>query len=817
MGKNWLWLLMLWGLGVQAQTGTAEGKVTDAGGKPLAGVHVWAETGKGTVTDREGKFRLTLKGGTHVLTFSHLGYGRVRKRIEVPPGGKAVLEVVLRPEAESIKAVEIRGTQDVTREGAVHIGKKILEVTPVLSGGVKEVLLSLPSVTQLDELSTQYLVRGGNYDENAVYIDGIEVRRPYLPRSGRREGLTILNTDLVESLRFYPGAFPVTRGDKLSSVLELDYIEPRENKYKLSAGFTGGSLTVFRKGRRTALSVGARYLNNAWIVKRMEGEAELAPAFADIQAVWVYRPSERVRHEWINYLSFNRYEFRPFVKQVNFGTFTNAKALVIYYEGREKDRFHSQFSAWKTERYLEGGRRRTVGLSIFHTTEREYFDILASYFVGEPNTDPTSGDYGDPVNLESAGAQLDHARNDLDGITGAAFVRWHFPAKENGTEWDWGLETSYENVRDRIREYQMVDSAGYAVLPPGVSVWPGEPYVTDTFPLLPFRRAAGDHLTETVRGAAYAQMRRKLKWKRWEARVTAGLRAGAWHLTDRLGEGSGKGWTFSPRLSVRLVPQNDRRHAFRLSAGLFMQPPAYREFRDESGQLHPNVRAQKAWNFSVDHRFRFTWGGFPMVLSSAVYFRYLYDVNPYKLENLRIRYAGTNNATAYAVGAEVRWYAELLPDTPSWLSVAWMKTEENIAGRGYIPRPTDQRFKMSLLFQDYVPRMPFLKMYLNNVFGTGMPTGAPLYADPYKFLYRTRNYWRTDVGLYYVWTENPKWRVKLKRFTEFSTGLEIINMFDRRNSVSTLWVREIYSKRMMGVPNYLTGRIFNLKIKVEWR
>jgi hypothetical protein len=314
----------------------------------------------------------------------------------------------------------------------------------------------------------------------------------------------------------------------------------------------------------------------------------------------------------------------------------------------------------------------------------------------------------------------------------------------------------------------------------------------------------------------YMQAEYKRQTERWHTVLIGGIATEYWQIRNVTENKTGNGFAVSPRMLFHFHPVDVPQHYFRLTAGLYMQPPAYREFRDYEGNINVHIKAQKALNLSFAHDYHFDYKNVPFKLSSEIYYRYLYDVNPFKIENIRIRYAGKNNAVAYAYGLEMRLYAELLAGTPSWLSLSYMKTEENIEGRGYIPRPTDQRFKMALMFQDYMPGMPFLKMYLNNVFATGMPTGAPLYADPYDFRFRTRNYWRTDIGLYYDLTANANNKRVIRNFDNLSIGLEIINTFDRRNSVSNLWIREIYSKRMMGVPNYMTGRIFNLKIKMSF-
>ncbi len=812
--KAWILLLFLIPLYLFPQKTEVSGIVLNEQKNPVSSVHVFVANRAITTTDRQGKFKLFLKPGKYRLKFTHVSYKTTEKNIEVGANPQQI-RIVLSSKTEKIPEIVIVSQNEKEKRGAVKIEKKILQTIPVLSSGIKDILVSLPSVTQLDEMSSQYLVRGGNYDENAVYINEIEVYRPFLSRTGKQEGLHIINSNLIENIHFYAGGFSAHLGDKLSSVLEIQYVKPRENTYHLEAGLTGGNLSVFKSSEKLSAVIGARYLNNTLLVEKTLGQAEYRPSFADLQSLVTYQFSPGVKTEWLNYFSWNKYRFVPFSKQTNFGTFTDSRALVIQYMGQEKDRFYSQFSALKTTFKPKKNKELIWINSFFHTTESEKFDILASYFIGEPNTDLSDNDFGNAENLTALGQQLDHARNLLDAVllkTSLQIKTKHSVQLSSRL----GFSVKYQNIRDRMNEYQIIDSAGFSLLPPYSDFNPQEPYISDTLPLLAFNLIKSDYLTEIITATTYFSMQIKYKNHWIEGEILPGLRANYWHFKEIFTGQTRQDYSISPRFLINGRLKSDKRHLFRLTAGLYMQPPSYREYRNLFGVINPNVLPQKAWNFSMAHQFDFDWKNLPFKITSEIYYRYLFDINPYRIENIRIRYLARNNATAFAYGMEVRLYGELLPQTPSWIGLSYSKTLENIEGRGYIPRPTDQRFKISLMFQDYVPKLPFLKMYLNNVFATGMPTGAPFYADPYQFQFRTRNYWRTDIGLYYVLTENDRFKKKIRRFKFASAGLEIINIFDRRNSISNLWVREIYSKRMMGIPNYMTGRIFNLKFKISW-
>ena len=797
-----------------AQTaGRVSGFVKTETGKPLPNVQIQAGR-YGTLSDAKGHYSLTLPVGQYRLKFSYLGRETKTFQVNIKADKTVPLNVVLPLTSENIRPVEITGNTRQEREGAVRLPLRDIEVAPTPTPSLKGILISLPSVSQLDEMSSQYLVRGGNYDENAVYINGIEVFRPFLIRSGRQEGLSTTDPALVHSLYFYAGAFPVELGDKLSSVLDIRYTEPKQKQTKIQAGFTGVNLALLRPGKRLNFIGSIRYLNNTLLVKKTEGDAEFQPAFADVQTLLRWHPGGRWSHQWLTRIALNRFRFIPFTKVTNFGTFTDARSLVIRYQGNEKDAFDNQFSAVKSV-YSAGANDKIILTgSFYHSAEREHFDLLAGYFLGEPNTDLSGNHYGDPMNLQSLGEELDHARNLLDAVIGQAIVQWNH--KKKSTERNIGLMYRYDNLRDRIREYQMIDSAGFVILPPQSEFHPDEPYTSDTLPILPFQDARADYLTVRHQWGGFASWRKRFTAGLWRIEARWGMRVQAGLVREKFTGASGAYFAWSPRAGVYVRNKNWPGHAFRLGTGVYMQPPSYREYRDRQARFRPGVRPQKAFNISLGHEWNFDWADKPFKLTSEIYYRYLWDINPYTVENLRIRYYGQNNATGYAYGIETRLFGRLLPGTDSWLSLALMRTEQNIDRRGYIPRPTDQRFKMAFFFRDYVPGMPYFKMYLNNVFFTGLPTGAPLYADPYRFLFRTRNYWRTDIGLFYVLTDRPHKPDWLTRFTDFSVGLEIINMFDRRNSVSNLWVREIYTKRMFGVPNYLTGRIFNLKVRMNF-
>ncbi|HFX18236.1 MAG TPA: TonB-dependent receptor [Flavobacteriales bacterium] len=671
----------------------------------------------------------------------------------------------------------------------------------------------MPSVSGFDELSSQYMVRGGNFDENQVYVNDIEVYRPFLIRSGQQEGLSFINPDLVENIFFYPGGFGADKGDKLSSVLDVTYKKPQQNSTSTTLSLLGGSLAnAYKKGKFSSLT-GIRYRDNSLLVKSKDVNVDYHPKFMDAQTLLNYNVSKQLTIEFLGNVSLNLYNYKPLVKITKFGSYQDAKVVVIDYNGQEKDHYKTYFGAFKST-YKPNEQSQWMAIaSLYNTQEEEYFDILGQYNVGEPNTDLGSDDFGNPENLESLGSELNHARNDLDALIGNFELKYKhkYPKKH---QIEAGYKFSYEDIKDRINEWQVIDSAGFSLYPPGTFNIE-EPYDLDTAPILPYQKTKAYNHAGIQRHIAYALWRQNFKLGPHSFWMNIGVRSQFYQVHDKLNNTTADGFIISPRLMLGLKPDWQKNMEFRLTTGLYQQAPFYKEFRRQNGSLNIHVKPQKSYIISLANDWYFDMWERPFKLTSEVYYKYLWDVNPYTLENVRIRYFATNNATAFAYGFESRLNGEFITGVESWFSLALMKTMENIDRRGYIYRPTDQRFKFAMLFQDYVPKIPNLKMYLNLTFNGGIPTGSPSYADPYDFQFRTDNYFRSDMGIFYVLSERPHKAKWLQKFKYFSAGFEILNMFDVQNSISNMWIRDIYSKKVYRVKNYLTGRIFNVKLRMK--
>jgi len=810
--RLFLLLILVLSQSVLAQA-VLKGQVLNLKNKPVANVNIQYKT-QGTTTDRKGFFEIKLPSDKKVtLIFSHLNYETKAYVFRFKRNEIRKITVILKPQTEKITEVVIHGKTQKEKEGGVKIGKMNIVVTPGAQAGVENLLKTLPSASGFDEMSSQYMVRGGNFDENQVYINGIEVYRPFLIRSGQQEGLSFVNSDLVENIFFYPGGFAADEGDKLSSVLDITYKKPQENSTKLSLSLLGGSLSNEYKHKKFTALTGIRYRDNSLLVKNKDVNVDYHPRFVDAQTLLRYDISPKLYTEFLGNISLNLYNYKPLVKITKFGSYQDSKVVVIDYDGQEKDNYKTYFGAFKTTYLPKKDTKYSFITSVYNTQEEEYFDILGQYSVGEPNADLSSDDFGNPENLESLGNEINHARNDLDALIGNFEV--NFLKKINKkNQIEAGYKFSYEDIKDRINEWQVIDSAGFSLYPPG-SFNIEEPYDLDNVPILPYQKTKAMNHAGIQRHIAYALWRSNFKVGKHKLWTNIGVRGQYYNINDKINRQTNGNYIISPRFLLGFKPAWKKNMEFRLATGLYQQPPFYKEFRNRQGLLNIHVKPQKSYIVSLANDWYFDLWQRPFKLTSEIYYKYLWDVNPYTLENVRIRYFAGNNATAFAYGFETRLNGEFITGVESWFSFGLMKTMENIDKRGYIYRPTDQRFKFAMLFQDYVPKIPNLKMYLNLTFNGGIPTGSPSYADPYDYQFRTDNYFRTDLGMFYVFSEKTHRSRFIKKFKYLSAGFEILNAFDVQNSISNMWIRDIYTKRVYRVKNYLTGRIFNLKVNIK--
>ena len=813
-----VFIFFCFSLAAFSQSSHIKGVILDKNNKAVENVNV-SINGAQTKSNENGFYLLAMPSNQKVVViFSHVALKKATVTVALKPGEDYEFNLVMSDKEEQMGEVVITVNSKKRVQGVTVIEPEVIRKIPGANAGVENILKSLPGVNSNNELSTQYAVRGGNYDENLVYVNEIEVYRPFLIRSGQQEGLSFTNTDLVQNVDFSAGGFQSKYGDKLSSVLDITYRKPTQFAAVAEASFLGASLAVdavSKNGKWSQVS-GIRYRNNSLLVNSQETQTNYTPTFADFQTNVNFKSSDKWEWSFLGNISQNDYQYQPLTRQTNFGTIDDPKALLIYYEGQEKDKYTTVFGAVKSTFNATKNATYKVIASAYHTQEQEYFDILAQYRLGEVDSNFGSENFGNVSFTRGIGSQLNHARNDLDALIINTELKGIHSFKKNVLEW--GAKFTRESIRDRVIEWEVIDSAGFSLNPP-IEILPknDQPYTSYTGPLVPYNNVRATNFVDINRFSAYLQWSRKGYIGSNEIWMNAGVRSQSWTVSgDNIA--SSTQITFSPRAQFSLKPNWDMDMFFRLSGGLYHQPPSYRELRDYDGVVQPDVKAQQSVHVVLSNDYSFEMWNRPFKIVSEIYYKSLTDVNTYTLDNVRIRYAAANNAIAYAQGFDFRWNGEFVPGTESWFSFGYLKTEENSEDKGYISRPTDQRLKFALLFQDYMPRIPSVKLYLNLVYNTGLPGGSPSYADPYLYQNRLRDYRRADVGFSKVFidAQNPSDKRWLQPFKELAIGLEIFNLFDNQNAITNTWVRDVYTKTQYAIPNYMTTRVFNVKLNMRF-
>ncbi len=806
---------------VSAQNLTAKvaGVVLDENNKPVENVNVSYQT-KTSTTDRNGFYQIVVPANQKVvLVFTHTSLKSITVTLQLKPNEEFEYHVMMNDKAEQLTDVIITSNRRRV-QGITSIEPETIRTNPSAMPGVESVLKALPSVNANNELSSGYNVRGGNYDENLVYVNEIEVYRPFLIRSGQQEGLSFTNTDMVQKIDFSAGGFQAKYGDKMSSVLDITYRKPTKFGVTAEASFLGGSLTGegISKNKKWSAITGVRYRDNSLLVNSQETQTNFRPTFVDVQTNVNFSPNDKWQFSFLGNASQNKYNYQPLTRQTNFGTIDEPIALQVFYDGQENDKYQTLFGAFKSSYSPDDNNNYRLITSVYHTQEQEYFDIFAAYFLGEVDTNIGSETLGEVTFNRGIGTQLNHARNDLDALIVNAEVKGTHFINTKKHQIDWGIKYTRENFRDRIVEWEVIDSAGFSINPPIIDIPNDQPYNPYVGPLVPYQNVRATNFIDIDRFSGFAQWKTETTLGSSQLWITAGARFHNWTVSGDEISNAKSQTVVSPRAQFTLKPDWNRDMVFRLATGLYHQPPFYRELRDLNGMVNPNVKAQQSLHFVLSNDYNFKMSKRPFKLVTEAYYKSMTDVNTYTLENVRIRYRANNNAEAYAYGFDMRLNGEFVPGTESWLSFGYMKTEENQDGRGFIARPTDQRLKVGILFQDYMPNLPNMKLYLNLVYNTGLPGGSPSYADAYEYQSRLRDYRRADVGFSYVLTEKNNERPNghwIKKFQDLSLGFEIFNLFNNQNAITNTWVRDVYTKNQYGIPNYMTTRVFNVKLTAK--
>jgi hypothetical protein len=787
------------------------GKITDPEGKPVFPVSIRvAGTIHGTVTNEKGLFELHVPASTDIqLVISCLGYKQTIEKINVEKGNRIEINRTLEIEFKKLEEVSI--SEEMDRNSSItRINIKTLDYLPSTTGGVEALLKTLPGVVSTSELSSQYSVRGGSFDENLVYVNDIEVFRPFLIRSGQQEGLSFINSDMVSSVKFSAGGFETTYGDKMSSVLDITYRRPSEFGGSASISLLGGSLHLegISKNRRFTHTSGLRYKTSRYLLSTLETKGEYIPDFFDFQTFLTYDLSSKIELSFLGNISDNRYRFIPETRSTDFGTFQTPLNLVIYYDGQERDRFNTFTGAFTAMIRPHDNLSLKFIASAFSSIEEEKFDIQGQYLINELDNSANSETYGDSILNIGIGTFLNHARNNLDAFIYSVSHIGLLTKGENVVKW--GIQWQNETINDKLSEWEMIDSSGYSI-----------PY-SDEEVLLNSVVRASNHL-ESNRFSTYVQNTRRFEDDKAIYYLNAGIRFSYWDLDKQL--------LVSPRIILSLKPFWKKNIVFRFSAGYYYQPPFYKEMRYPDGSLNRDIRAQKSIHFVSGSDWIFSAWNRPFKFTTEIYYKYLQDIIPYKLDNVRIKYMAENKAKGYAAGLELKLHGEFVPGAESWVSMSIMKTEEDIVDDyvyeenlqpGYYPRPMDQRLNLGLFFQDYFPNHPDYKVHLNVLFGTGLPFSPPD-NERYDLVFRMPSYKRVDIGLSKsLKRENRVFSGKnpLNFFNEIWLNAEIFNLLDINNTISYLWVKTVFNQENLpgefGVPNYLTGRRFNVRLSAKF-
>ena len=800
------------------QTATVYGRVIDTKGKSIPYVNiVTPENTLFGTSDIDGNYSVTVPAGdTVVLKFSYVGY--VAEYVKfIPEEGKRYVEIITL-EGVTLNTVEITAKESIDR-----VKLKDLDQIPYLTDPITAILQVMGAVTN-NELTTQYSIRGGNYDENLVYVNDFEIYRPLLVRSGQQEGLPFANYDLIENVGFSAGGFEAKYGDKLSSVLDIQYKTPTEFEAGATASLLGASF--YFNDRPDSGNVyylfGTRYKTNKYLLNSLNTEGVYEPIFVDVQALVGMKIKKRSKLELLGNFSYNSYTFFPQSRSTATGVVNEVIQLDVFFEGQEIDNFVTVFGGIAYEYHRDSNTVFKLLTSAYHSLETETFDIIGQYWLGLVESNLGDEDFGDVVYGLGVGTFQDFARNYLTSdVINISHIGSHSNVPK--TQFlQWGVRAQMEIIDDELKEWEVLDSAGYSL-----------PYTGDEVQLQEVFKSNVN--LNSMRYSGFLQNIWEPLNKRFS--LTYGVRASYWDLNNEV--------TVTPRVQYIWQPvwrgKNDQEKTIELkaAAGLYYQPPFYRELRNLEGEVNTDVKSQKSLHVLVGSDYKFQAWNRDFRFISEVYYKYLYDLIPYDVENVRIRYFGDNMATGYAAGVDMRLFGEIVKDADSWVSLSVMRTEEDIEGdstfniiydeagnidslilinQGSIPRPTNQLVNFGMFFQDYMPGNENFKVHLSFLFGTGMPYGPPN-NEYYRNALKIPPYRRVDIGFSALLLDKNRDTTNKKplnqAFESLWASVEVFNLLGIQNTISYIWVKDV-NNAQYSFPNYLTDRRINVKLVAKF-
>ena len=811
---KWLLLALFLLFSILGHSQSINGYITDEENNRLPSVNISIlNQSNGVSSDINGKYNIKIPANRSVvIVYSFIGFQTEKIRIPMlKKGQEYTLNIELKSSSKLLEDVIITD-QKSRKESFSRIKPKHVSVLPGNSGGIEAILKTLPGVSSANELSSQYSVRGGNFDENLVYVNGIEIYRPFLIRSGQQEGLSFVNSDMVGSILFSAGGFEAKYGDKMSSVLDITYKKPIKNTASIKLNLLGGT-THFEgrtKNGRFSYLIGARHKTNQYLLNSLDTEAEYKPVFSDIQTFINYELNTNWKINFLGNISKNKYQMIPQNRETEFGTISEALKLKIYFEGQEIDKYETYFGALNTIFQPNTKLQLQFTSSEFKTFEQENFDILGEYWLYQLDNNLGSEDFGDIAFDRGVGKYIKHSRNTLNATVINLAQKGSY--NNESLQFNWGFRIQKEEIEDKISEWNLIDSAFFNLPHPDDNIGgDGDPN----------QEIIMNELLKTqinlssYRNTSYMQISKDIG----TLTINGGTRASYWTYNEEL--------LLSPRASLAYAPIWKKDIVFRAASGIYYQSPFYKELRTPEGTLNNNIKAQKSTHYVLGKDYLFYKWGRPFKWITEIYYKNLENLIPYKVDNVRIQYLTDDLSNGYASGIDMKINGEFVSGVESWVSLSIMKTEEDIIGDtkedehgnivdiGYISRPTDQRINFSMFFQDYLPGNPNYKMHLNLVYGSGLPFGPPQ-AERYQDILRIPDYRRVDIGFSAILKSEESNKIKLlNAFKSIWISAEVFNLLDINNTVSYLWISDI-SGRQYAVPNYLTARQINAKLIINF-
>lgn len=776
------------------------GKVIDAEEQPIefATVRI-AGTAVGATTGLDGSYSLSVaESDTIEIIFTCIGYKEHKQKL-ISPSGNVNVNAKLFKTTRELEAIEVTEYKKQTG-GMQTLDAGQLKVGPNASGNAVEGLLTtIAGVSSKDEMSSQYSVRGGSYDENSVYINGIEVYRPQLISSGQQEGLSIINPSLVGSIEFSTGGFSAEYGDKMSSVLDITYRQPESFEGNVAASLMGAEAAIGQSTGKFSQLHGIRYKRNTTLLSSLETKGEYDPSFFDYQTNLRLKLNDQWNISFLGNIAMNNYKFTPKTRSTSFGTSQNVKEFTVYFDGKERDRFETYFGALELNYDVNKSTGFTLLASGFLTNELVAYDISGEYWLDEAGTNDGENSVGGEIGV---GKYLEHSRNRFQAGVFTLGLKGHTSLNRHNLQY--GLEYRNQQIYDRTSEWEQRDSAGYSL-----------PNIDNKLEMI--YNLTSKHDLTTNKLSWYAQDTYRLLVNAGLFTFNGGLRMSYWDFNNE--------FLVSPRISIGYIPEFNNSLSFRLSGGLYYQSPFYKEFRetktDENGnsyaELNRDIKSQRSIQLILGGDYTFRALDRPFKITAEAYYKKLDDIIPYELDNLKIVYSGRNEADGFIAGIDFKFFGQFVPGTDSWFSFSLMKTQENLNGVK-VPRPTDQRYSFGVFFNDYFPKFPKLKFSLKGIISDGFPMTPPQVSRDVSY-FRAPAYKRLDIGFQYQLVGGEKDGVRpynfWRHFKSIWIGVDVFNLFDFSNVSSYYWVTDV-NNIQYAVPNYLTRRQFNVNLSVAF-